>query len=144
MNDGVPGSDDGEQRASSPFWKVVFESNREVDGWSPATEKEERAMKTIKILGASDDILLVHGGSQYNEYGCFDKPFRVRIYRKDDSGKKEEMRVYGKYRGSWAFAVHRFSGDGDQPDWPVRHSWEGYSEVIEIDAPDDVKIKVRT
>ncbi len=51
-----------------------------------------------------------------------------------------KMRIHAIYDGCWSFAVGQVDEDIALPDWPIRIRSEGYSAIVEIDVPDDVKV----
>lgn len=57
------------------------------------------------------------------------------------------LEIHVLYAGAWSFAVQPTEdteGDWcDFPEWPIRRTWgggRGYSELLEIDVPDDATI----
>lgn len=92
-------------------------------------------MQTAKFYGASDDLVEVEGvkgGDEFNVYG--DGPHMALF----NLGGK--MRVHAIYDGCWSFAVGMVDKAIPLPEWPVRVTSEGYTTVVEIDVPDDVKV----
>jgi hypothetical protein len=100
-------------------------------------------MKTIKIYGASDDLIEVEGlcydGNEYNAKvkGVFAGTLAIR-------DGANHVSVHCIYAGSWAFAVCPQGGDFDELPWDVRYSFgknTPYSQTVEIDVPDNCTIE---
>lgn len=96
-------------------------------------------MKTFSISGASDDLVETNGITGCDEFSIIkDGPWMTCLTIQAE-GRTLDVHVI--YNGYWAFAVGSSDGDSDeQPDWPIRRSWgryAAYSEVVEIDCPDD-------
>lgn len=101
-------------------------------------------MKTLKIYGASDDLVETSGIDGCDEFGVYNSDSRYMCELTVHSADGE-ITVHAIYTGSWAFAITTEMGDCDQmPDWPVRRTWgkdSSYSETLEIDVPDDAVLK---
>lgn len=99
-------------------------------------------MKTIKIYGASDDLIEVDGKIKgCDEYGTGGTGPLMGIVK--IRGGEHEIHVYCIYAGSWAFAVCPQDGDYDVMPWEMRREFGAnstYSETVEIDVPDDSEV----
>jgi len=94
-----------------------------------------QAMQTAKFYGASDDLIEVEGIKGGNEFNVIaDGPHMASF----NLGGK--MRVHAIYDGCWSFAPAMVDESIPLPDWPIRVKQEGYTTVLEIDVPDDVKV----
>lgn len=100
-------------------------------------------MRTLTIYGASDDLIEsdgLPGCDEFNVYpdGSYAGAFRVQ-------SKESTITVHCIYAGHWCFAVGPEDDDYEKlPDWPIRRKWgdnSAYSETIEIDCPDDARVK---
>lgn len=98
-------------------------------------------MKTLKVYGASDDLIETSGIEGCDEFNkVSDTPY-VGYLAVDDG--KTPVRIHCIYDGSWAFAITSNDEDNDYrsfPDWTIRSTWGKdcpYSETLEIDVPDD-------
>ncbi|HZB31251.1 MAG TPA: hypothetical protein VE465_13890 [Streptosporangiaceae bacterium] len=101
-------------------------------------------MATIKIYGASDDLVEVEGcegADEFNVYGT-DTPDSEVMWRGDliAPGGTEAMQVHAirTGEGCWAVAIGQADESIPLPPWPVRieqHRSIPYSTVLRIDAP---------
>ena len=105
-------------------------------------------MKLLKIWGSSDDLIEFEGFEDGDEFGHYARDSEYII-----SGLGEDLcyvkASYG-YNGVWRFALGPVEDEGPFPKWPIsirqgsRETGEnGYTTVIEIEIPDDVKLSVR-
>lgn len=98
--------------------------------------------QTATFYGASDDLIEVEGVKGGDEFSASAGDGLVQA--KFNLGGK--MRVYAIYDGCWMFAVGQVDEEIALPDWPVRTTQKlkgkkcGYTTLMEIDVPDDVKI----
>ncbi len=99
-------------------------------------------MKSIKIYGASDDLVEIEGDCKgCDEYGAVGSgPLMGVITLKsgDDS-----IKVFCVYDGSWAFAVCPQSGDYERMPWETSFAFGvdvGYSQTIDMLVPDDCEV----
>lgn len=100
-------------------------------------------MKKLHFSGHSDDVvILVDDANSSEEYEVWDKAFTASITDR----KGQSLVVYGKYgiggAGIWMFGICQFDCDRDIPNWPVSFETaeNGYSVVLTIEVPDNVKI----
>ena len=99
-------------------------------------------MKTVKIYGASDDLVETSGIKGCDEFGCYSSDELVHTTLAIVT-QTEGVHVYAIYDGCWSFAVSPAMDSEQLPDWPIRHLWGGgsdYSETLEIDVPDDAEL----
>jgi hypothetical protein len=100
-------------------------------------------MKTLKIYGASDDLIETEGIEGCDEFSTH-SPSKKKIEIRAGSVKPEGLDIWPIYTGSWAFAITAPFGDYDEyPAWPIRRYFGGessHSETIEIDVPDDATL----
>ncbi len=95
-------------------------------------------MKTLKIYGASDDLVEMDGIAGADEFNCYkDESLLATFVLKADN---ERLRIHAIYDGSWCFALGQVEEDDPMPPWPVRRTWSGYSEHVEIDVPDHARV----
>jgi hypothetical protein len=109
-------------------------------------------MKTLHMYGASDDLIEVEGIAGEDEYSgtTNGNPYVTTFVVKSPS-EPLGLEIHVLYAGGWSFAVQPTEDkDGDFcefPNWPIRRTWgdgeynRGYSELLEIDVPDDAVIK---
>lgn len=102
-------------------------------------------MKTLRMYGESDDLIEVEGIEGANEYypNVSHKDPYMATFIVESQSEATGMQIHVLYDGCWSFAV---SADDSEtlPNWPMRRSWgggRGYSELLEIDVPDDAMIK---
>lgn len=102
-------------------------------------------MKTLKIYGASDDLIEAEGLPGCDEFdadgvGCCQAKFEVTSG--DDS-----IIIHAVYDGAWCFAVgsgHDRSDYSKMPDWKITRTWGAdtpYSETLLIECPDDAELQ---
>jgi hypothetical protein len=100
-------------------------------------------MKTLTVYGASDDLIEADGIPGADEFGNGSNNI-YRGYLHVKAGD-HEIAIHCIYFGHWCFGVGTLSGNDydDFPDWPIRRGWggRGYSEVLEIDLPDDARLE---
>lgn len=101
-------------------------------------------MKTVKIYGASDDLVEVEGQlrgcDEFNAFGDTEHIGNIQIATAKDA---PGYTVAAVYTGCWSFAVAPIDEDM-VPDWPVRRSFGQdvrYSETVEIDCPDNATVR---
>ena len=99
-------------------------------------------MKSIKIYGASDDLIEIEGSCKgCDEYGTGGSgPLMGKITL---SSGDDVVMIYCIYVGSWAFAVCPQSGDYDRMPWDVVYSFgsdTSYSQTLDISVPDDCEV----
>ena len=99
-------------------------------------------MKTIKFYGHSDDCIEIKGDApgcdEYN--GRFNTDMMPPFDLISAATKSDSLRVFPIYEGCWFFAVGHGEENGKLPDWAIRHSFTGYTNVLEIDCPDDIEV----
>lgn len=99
-------------------------------------------MKTLKIYGASDDLIETQGIEGCDEFSMYDDD-AVRLEVRSGDGESG-LDIYPIYEGGWGFAIICPFGDCDQyPDWEVRRRFggdEAHSETVEIVVPDDATL----
>lgn len=97
-------------------------------------------MKTLKIWGASDDLLETSGlpgCDEFNVYG--NGPLMGKLTVK---GKGMHLHIYALYDGAWSFAIGTQEGD-DCDEFPgnqITRRWGNdspYSETVLIECPPD-------
>lgn len=107
-------------------------------------------MKTLSMYGASDDLIEVEGiegADEYNGMAHGKSPY-VMSFKVTSPSEPLGLEIHVCYAGGWSFAVQP-TEDSDLdfcefPAWPIRRSWgggRGYSELLEIDVPDDAMIE---
>lgn len=102
-------------------------------------------MKTLKMYGASDDLIEAEGLPGCNEFdadGVGDSQGRFHVSSGEDS-----IIIHAVYDGSWCFAVgsgHDGSDYSKMPDWKITRTWGAdtpYSETLLIECPDDAEFE---
>lgn len=90
----------------------------------------------ITFRGHSDDIVMIEGNGKGEDefYGPHDK----EIFATFIVGG--QMRIHAIYHGTWCFAIDLIDEDIPLPDWPIKFHMDGYSAVLEIDTPADVRV----
>ena len=96
-------------------------------------------MKNIEVRGHSDDTFMVYGdGIDCDHDDCAAGKTRV-VQLQGEGGR---MLVLGRYGstldGVWFVGIAQVKEDDRFPDWPMTWSFEGYSPVLRIQAPDDI------
>jgi hypothetical protein len=110
----------------------------------------------IKVKGHSDDTFGVYGlpAKSYSFMGAgkaeamddvdccanWDYPLVALLFSKNE---KRGYVIVAHYHGTWGFAVlmhEKNPTDDYQLFWPVSRSAEGYSEILEIEVPDDCEV----
>ena len=101
-------------------------------------------MKTLKVYGASDDLVEAGGIKGADEFNVIkDGPYMGRLLvRIPDC---TDLVIHVLYDGCWSFAVtsRGWEDNDDIRDWyvlNVRRTWGedcAYSETLEIDVPND-------
>lgn len=103
-------------------------------------------MKTIKIYGASDDLVEIEGTDgnetflrdEFSTCANNNPPSKILI---EAEGHKIE--VHCVYDGCWCFAIGSADDDSDyekMPDWKITRTWGDevkYSETVTIEIPED-------
>ena len=102
-------------------------------------------MKTIKIYGASDDLIEVEGSckgcDEYNAGGTGPLMGVIHLTTEENA-----VHVHCIYDGAWSFGVSPQDVEGDDwsvMPWPMRRKYGipvQYSETLEIDVPDDCEV----
>lgn len=107
-------------------------------------------MKTLSMYGASDDLIEIEGIEGADEYypNVTGKDPYMAAFTVKSASQPLGLIIHVIYGGGWCFAVQPTEdSDGDWcefPDWPIRRRWgggNGYSELLEIDVPDDAVVK---
>jgi hypothetical protein len=104
-------------------------------------------MKTIRIYGASDDLLEIDGELPgCGEYDCWEKTAQVEVV--SPNGRLLVVGGYGaagQTVGGWWFSPLFDDEDARAPEWECRVDLQArpYSVVLEIDAPEDAVVEVR-
>lgn len=113
-------------------------------------------MKTFKIYGSSDDLIVTSGLKGCDEFNVMnggtwqlfiDTPGTLAT-EEMPATPKQRLGIVANYMGSWAFSVFAVDGDSDKfPDWfQYDKLWRSfgrdcrYSETLEIDCPDNAKL----
>jgi hypothetical protein len=94
-------------------------------------------MQTAKFYGASDDLIEIEGVKGADEFNVYNRDENLHHGSFNLGGK---MRIHAIYDGCWSFAIGQVDEEIPLPDWPCRVKSEGYSAVLEIEVPDDVKV----
>lgn len=94
-------------------------------------------MRTLRFEGYSDDTFGWTGddGTGDDHDGCASGSVRVYLIQKDGH-RMLVTGAYGKGSGCWAVGIAPAEEGDSLPPWPMRWSFEGYSTILEIDAPD--------
>ena len=104
-------------------------------------------MKTLKVNGASDDLIStggIEGCDEFNTYIDGDYQGYLTVEAGGTSQDYYVIKIHVIYDGCWAFAVTM--DEENPPNWPIRRSWGTdipYSETLEIDVPDDASLSWR-
>lgn len=99
-------------------------------------------MKTIRIYGASDDLVEIEGdvpGCDEYDVGGPRLVMARFLVGPLDSGTVG-LRVFAIYDGCWSFAIGQVGESRPLPGWPIRITQSSdvpYSVQIEIDVPDN-------
>ena len=116
-------------------------------------------MRTLKFYGASDDLFEIEGarGDEPDEICLCDRPVTVSLKLEPppyDGGPEvgivpEGLHVTGLYAPNdatacWMIGIAPLDEGLDMPGWPMRWRFDGYTTVLEIDAPDDVVVAGHT
>jgi hypothetical protein len=100
-------------------------------------------VRTLKFYGASDDLFEIKGtsGAEPDEIGAYDQPRTVKVA--NDHGGLFVTALYAPNNTAacWMIGISQLDEDMPLPDWPMRWSSEGYSTVLEIDAPDSAVVE---
>ena len=97
-------------------------------------------MKTLRIYGASDDLIETEGLPGCDEFNVIQDGPHIATLQVYSTGAGCGFSIHAIYDGCWSFAIGQTSEDDEIPDWPVRLSWAGYTQTIEIDCPDDAEM----
>lgn len=110
-------------------------------------------MKTLRMYGASDDLIEASGVAGAieasgvagaDEFGAWCSGEIAATFVLGG-----RMRIHALYTkvGCWGFAISQVDEDVQLPDWPIRISQyndgirpSGYSTLLEIDVPDDATL----
>jgi hypothetical protein len=98
-------------------------------------------MKTLKIYGASDDLIETSGIEGCGEFSAYSESDYLGSIMVTDG--YFGIRIHVIYDSQWAFAVTNALNDEGLPDWPIRRSFAKdapYSETLEIDVPDNAEL----
>lgn len=98
--------------------------------------------KVLEIYGASDDLIETDGIDGCDEFcDASDLVHKGRLMV--GTGRPNEtMDIHVIYDGCWTFAISGFDNESERPaDWPVTRSWRGHSEVVEIEVPNDTRLR---
>jgi hypothetical protein len=102
-------------------------------------------MKTLKMHGASDDLIEsegIDGADEFAKFASATWPY-VASFKVTSHEAMGGLNIHVLYDGCWSFAVS--ADESEQlPGWPIRRTWgggRGYSELLEIDVPDDAVIQ---
>lgn len=104
-------------------------------------------MQTIKIFGASDDLIEVSGCKGADEFYAVEHGLHMgTLDFVSDGGAsgvlpRSRLRVHAIYDGTWSFAVGLVEEGDKLPAWPIDISKSGendYSAEVTIIAPADV------
>lgn len=116
----------------------------------------------LKIRGYSDDVVVANVGLQTKCSKCgqeIEEPEDAVVVEKDDEigysengvcfrvGSKEDggvsvKMIYAPGEGAcWAALIHQLEEDIPIP-WPVRIRAEGYTVIVEVEAPNGTPVKV--
>ena len=103
-------------------------------------------MKTLRMYGASDDLVESSGIPGCDEFGAWDSRDGVvvnagfRIH--SEAG---DLAIFAVYHGNWAFTVQPTDYTENRfPAWPIRREWGTdcpYSETLVIECPDDAYLE---
>lgn len=103
-------------------------------------------MKTLTVSGSSDDLITTDGLPGCDEFNVNPKGAYAGKLIVKSKKLKVEITIHCIYDGHWCFAIGPNDGDYDEmPDWPIRRRWgelAAYSELVEIDCPDDATLKL--
>ncbi len=116
-------------------------------------------MKPLRFTGYSDDTFGDHGRTMVDADNCGSgEPIVFKVtggpphpdspsFAPGPSG----LYVWGRYPcsddipkkipGGWMVGIQQLEEDEPLPAWPMRWSWEGYSVILEIDAPEGVTVE---
>lgn len=101
-------------------------------------------MATLKISGASDDLIEIDGTVSEEFYANPDGHFEARI--KDPEGNKARLFVTYGPQGTWIPSLALWDEGVALPDWDARISADfnscDYSTVLTLTVPEGTKIKV--
>jgi hypothetical protein len=101
-------------------------------------------MKTLKVYGASDDLIEasgVEGCGEFSAHADGDYQGHLTVESGNTSQDYYVITLHVIHDGCWAFAVTM--DEDNPPNWPVRRFWGKdipYSETLEIDVPDDARL----
>lgn len=94
-------------------------------------------MKTLKVYGASDDLIETSGIEGCDEFGCYsDSPYKGKLLIQVDHAT---FGIHVIYDGQWVFAIVNDIDDESPIEYSVQRTFGkdiAYSETIEIDVPD--------
>ena len=99
----------------------------------------------IKIYGGSDDLVEIEGCTSGDEVGCYEQDVTIVVGAPEATGgaNASGLRVTMHYgtgdAGVWEARVSPLDEDVPCP-WAVKLTVEGYSAVVEIDAPADTPV----
>jgi hypothetical protein len=101
-------------------------------------------MKTLKVYGASDDLIECSGIDGCEEFNSYANVY-MGMLKLSAGGKR--VNIVCIYDGSWAFAVCPQNGDYDEmPDWKIARTFGqdvAHSETLTIELPDDAKLNFK-
>jgi len=100
---------------------------------------------TLKMYGASDDLVECEGIPGCDEFDVYDETPQFIVNHVNHM--EGSLLITAVYSGAWAFAIADNSDDYDGlPPWPIRRTWGNdvpYSETIEIDVPEGTTLRKR-
>jgi hypothetical protein len=102
--------------------------------------------RNLKFYGASDDLFEVEGttGTEPNEIGCYGRIPAVKVC--NDHGGMIVVAIYDAdslppdMPECWTIGICPLDEDVPLPGWPMKWSAQGYSTVLEMEVPDDVRV----
>ena len=99
-------------------------------------------MRTLKFYGSSDDLIEVEStcrdDGEPDEIGGDNA--LLRVYNRISEEALHVVVMYGPY-GLWIIGIMQDKEDEDLPPWPMKWSNSGYSVVLEMEVPDEVRVK---
>jgi hypothetical protein len=99
----------------------------------------------IEVRGHSDDTFGVYGKGLWGPDDCDDhvECARMTLRAAQLTASNGRMMVCGQYgqmpEGTWFIGIAQVDEDDQMPPWPMIWTFDGYSPVLIIVAPDDCK-----
>lgn len=101
-------------------------------------------MRTIRIYGASDDLVEFEGTRR-----AWGEPDEVNTFHGahfivHDEPTERALALLAEYTpaGCWAIGIAPADEGAPMPDWPLRWSFRhNYSAQLELDAPDSARVR---